>query len=56
MDHRHLIAYSFLLLIVLGLGAAWLFISRDWRSHRRAHFRYERQQSERRDAEVADER
>ena len=55
MDHRHLIAYSFLLLIVLGLGVAWFVASREWRSHRRAHFRFERQQEERRDAQPGDE-
>jgi hypothetical protein len=42
------------LLIVLGLGTAWFFASREWRGHRRAHFRYERQQKERR-AEPAGE-
>jgi len=55
MDHRHLIAYFFLGLIVLGLAAAWFVATRKWRSHRRAHFRFERQQKERRDAQPGDE-
>jgi hypothetical protein len=54
MEHRHLIAYFFLLLIVVGVGAAWFRASRDWRASRRAHFRFEREQEERR-ASAADE-
>jgi hypothetical protein len=54
MEHRHLIAYAILLLIVAGLGAAAFIASRDWRASRRAHFRFEREQRQRRSDARAD--
>jgi hypothetical protein len=55
MDHRHLIAYLFMLLIALGLGSAWWMASRGWRRRRRASLRFGRDQRRRR-AEARDAR
>jgi hypothetical protein len=52
MDHRHAIAYFFLLLIVAGLGAAWWRASGHWRARRRGSREFERQRLERRAEEV----
>jgi hypothetical protein len=52
MDHRHAIAYSFLLLIVSGLAAAWWRASGHWRARRRGSREFERQRLERRAEEV----
>ncbi len=48
MDHRHFVAYFFLLLIVAGLGVAWWRNSGHWRGRRRASRLFERRQRERR--------
>lgn len=42
MDQRHAIAYFFLLLIVIGLAAAWWRASRHWRDRRRAIREFDR--------------
>jgi hypothetical protein len=55
MDHRHLIAYFVLLLIVLGLGAAAFVLSRRWRHDRRQSLRFGREQARRRDEARSDE-
>ena len=52
MDHRHAIAYFFLLLIVLGLCAALWRASARQRADRRASREFERQRRERRAGEV----
>ena len=52
MDHRHAIAYFFLLLIVVGLGAALWRASAHQRAHRRASREFERQRLERKAEEA----
>jgi uncharacterized protein HemX len=49
MEHRHLIAYLVLLLIVLALAAAAFVASRQWRHDRRRSLRFQRDQTRRRD-------
>jgi hypothetical protein len=48
MDHRHLIAYVFMLLIAGLLGVGWWRMSVHWRGRRRASREFDRQQRERR--------
>jgi hypothetical protein len=48
MDHRHLVAYFFMLLIVVGLGAAWWANSGHWRARRRGMRELERRRREKR--------
>jgi len=52
MDHRHAIAYFFLLLIVLGLGGAYWRATTHHRAHRRASREFERQRRERKAEEA----
>jgi FtsZ-interacting cell division protein ZipA len=52
MDHRHAVAYLFILLIVAGLAMAWWFNSGHWRARRRSSREFERRQRERRADEV----
>lgn len=52
MDHRHAIAYFFLLLIVVGLAGAWWRVSGHQRFHRRQSRDFERRRRERRAEEV----
>jgi hypothetical protein len=47
MDHRHAIAYFFLLLIVIGLAAAFWRATGQQRWHRRASRAFERRRLER---------
>jgi Flp pilus assembly protein TadB len=47
MDHRHAVAYFFLLLIVAGLGAAFWRASREARARRRSSRDFERRRRER---------
>ena len=49
MDHRHAIAYFFLLLIVVGLAGALWRASAHQRSHRRASRAFERERRERKE-------
>ena len=52
-DARFIIAYGLILLIVLGLGGAWLYVTRERRAERRAFLRQERRRrQERRDEEA----
>ena len=48
MDHRHAIAYFFLLLIVVGLVVTWWRLSGHQRYHRRLSRDFERQRRKRR--------
>jgi hypothetical protein len=52
MDHRHAIAYFFLLLIVVGLAAAWWRVSGHQRSHWRQSRDFERRRRERKAEEA----
>jgi hypothetical protein len=47
MDQRHAIGYFFLLLIVIGLGAAWWRASVHWRARRRGIRAFDRRRRER---------
>jgi hypothetical protein len=51
MDHRHLIAYVFLLLIVAIIGMGWWRVSGHWRGRRRGSRDFDRQQRDRRSDE-----
>jgi hypothetical protein len=48
MEHRHLVAYSVLLLVVLALAALAFVASRNWRYDRRKSLRFQREQARRR--------
>jgi hypothetical protein len=55
MDHRHAIAYVFLLLIVLGLAGGWWRASGHWRARRRGSRAFERKRLERRAEQLEQE-
>jgi hypothetical protein len=48
MDHRHIVAYAVLLVIVLALAGTAFVASRRWRSDRRDSLRFQREQARRR--------
>jgi hypothetical protein len=55
MEPRQLLAYALILLIALVCTAAWLRLTRGWRSDRRAHRRGERSRRRRRDERIREE-
>ncbi|MDB5693251.1 MAG: hypothetical protein JWO81_2314 [Alphaproteobacteria bacterium] len=55
MDHRHLIAYLVLLLLVLALAGAAFVLSSRWRHDRRQSLRFGREQARRREEARSEE-